>query len=208
MAGQAGQAGADGGRAGVGGGGKAGAGTGGLGGAAGASGSGGAAGGGGKASGGGGGGGGTAGSGALQGCAKNPIPAKSTWVVTASASAQDDPTTNAHDNVLTNRWATGADQQGGEWLQLDFGVVVRLTKLTLVLGSSVDDYPREYATRFSNSSMNQAAPVLVSGMGAVASDTVLTFPAGTAGRYVLVSQLGAATALWWSVAEIQAECAD
>ena len=100
------------------------------------------------------------------------------------------------------------EQKGGEWLQLDFGATVTLTKLTLVLGSSVNDYPRKYATRFSNSTMNMAAPVLVSGMGAANTDTVLNFPAGTTGRFVLISQSGTAPMLWWSVAEIQAECAD
>ena len=111
--------------------------------------------------------------------------------------------------MLTNRWSTGKDQVGGEWLQLDFGVAVTLTKLTLVLGTaSPDDYPRTYATRFSNTPANQTAPVLVSGMGAKSSDTVMNFTAGTTGRYVLITQGGAAPALWWSVAEIQAQCAD
>jgi hypothetical protein len=84
---------------------------------------------------------------------------------------------------------------------------ITLTKLTLVLGISIDDYPRIYATRFSNTPLNQAGPVLVKGMGAASTDTVLNFPVGTTGRYLLISQSGAAPA-WWSVAEIQAECAD
>ena len=169
----------------------------------------GAGGGGGKAgSGGSGGNGGAGGSVAVQTCAKNPLSMKSKWVVTASASSNADPTTNAHDGVLTNRWTTGKEQAGNEWLQVDFGAVVTLTKVTLVLGASVNDYPRKYATRFSNTSMNQAAPVLISGMGAASADTVLTFPKGTSGRYLLITQSGVAPALWWSVAEIQAECAD
>ena len=183
------------------------AGAGGVGGAGGAGGAGGkaSAGAGGKAAGG---NGGAGGSPAIQTCAKNPITAKSKWTVTASATSNGDPTTNAYDDVLTNRWATGTEQVGGEWLQLDFSATVTLTKLTLVLGSSVNDYPRKYATRFSNSSMNNAAPVLVSGMGAASTDTVMNFPAGTTGRYVLISQSGTAPGLWWSVAEIQAQCAD
>lgn len=216
----AGMGGAAGGKAGAGGLGAGGAsghaGAGGVGGLAGSGGkaSGGSGGAGGKASGGSSGSGGSAGSSgsggssATQTCAKNPIPAKSKWVVTASSSSNADPVGNAHDGVLTNRWSTGKDQVGGEWLQLDFGAVVTLTKLTLALGASGDDYPRKYATRFSNTSANQTAPVLVSGMGAKGTDTVMTFPAGTSGRYVLISQSGAAPTLWWSVAEIQAECAD
>jgi hypothetical protein len=119
-----------------------------------------------------------------------------------------DPVGNTKDGVLTNRWTTGKDQSGDEWLQVDFGAQVKLTKITLVLGSSPDDYPREFAARLSGSSENFAAPVLDSGMGAQDSDTVLDFPAGSVGRYLLISQGGAVTALWWSVAEIQAVCAD
>jgi F5/8 type C domain len=175
------------------------------GGAAGASGS------GGKSSGGSAGSAGSAGAGgsaSVQTCAKNPIPARSAWVVTASASGNSAPPSNAHDGDVATRWTTGADQAGGEWLQVDFGKAVTLTKLTLMLGGSADDYPRTYATRFSNSSGNMAAPVLVSGMGAKGVDTVLNLPAGTTGRYLLISQSGKVTGLWWSVAEIQAACAD
>ena len=56
--------------------------------------------------------------------------------------------------------------------------------------------------------MNDTAPVSTSGMGAAGVDTVMTFPAGTTGRYVLINQTGAAPALWWSIGEIQAACAD
>jgi hypothetical protein len=178
----------------VAGGGAGGGGSGGSGGSSGSSGS--------------GGGGGSGGSVASVTCAKNPIPVKSKWTVTASATRDIDPTTNAHDGDLTTRWSSGEDQSGDEWLQLDFGAVVKLSKLTLVLGTSINDYPRKYATRFSNTSMNLAAPVLVSGMGAASTDTVMTFPAGSNGRYVLISQSGTASMLWWSIAEIQAECAD
>jgi hypothetical protein len=178
------------------------------GGAAGMSGSGGKSSGGSGGSAGSGGAGGSGGSTSVQTCAKNPIPARSAWVVTASKSGNGAPTSNAHDGDVATRWTTGADQVGGEWLQIDFGKAVTLTKLTLMLGNSADDYPRNYATRFSNSSGNMAAPVLVSGMGAKGVDTVLNFPAGTTARYVLISQSGKVTGLWWSVAEIQAACAD
>jgi hypothetical protein len=110
--------------------------------------------------------------------------------------------------MLTTRWSSGKDQAGNEWLQLDFGVTVTLTKLTLQLGSSPNDYARKYAARFSAKPLDNAAPVLASGMGAAGTDTVMTFPVGSTGRYVLIDQLGTATGLWWSVAEILTECAD
>lgn len=150
--------------------------------------------------------------GATQGptCARNPISAKASWTVTASHSRPNsiDPVGNTKDGVLTNRWSSGKDQSGNEWLQVDFGAAVMLTQVTLRLGDNPDDYPREYEARLSGTSQNMAAPVLDSGMGAEATDTVLDFPAGSVGRYLLISQGGEATALWWSVAEIEAECAD
>jgi hypothetical protein len=154
------------------------------------------------------GGGGSGGAPATQTCAKNPITAKSKWVVTASLSESPASPAQAIDDKVDTRWTTGKEQVGGEWLQLDLGGTVTLTKVTLMLGTSVDDYPRKYATRFSNSSSNTNAPVLVNGMGAKATDTVMNFPAGTTGRYLLISQSGAAPNLWWSVAEIQVQCAD
>jgi hypothetical protein len=208
-AGQGGTSGAATAGGGAGGGGAAGAG-GQAGASGGAAGAGGKAGDGGSAGKAGGGAGGSGGGSTVVACAKNPIPAKSAWIVTASHSRPNglDPVANTKDGVTTNRWSTGKDQLGDEWLQVDFGVAVRLSKVTLLLGSNPDDYPRKYAVRLSGSSQNTTAPVLVSGMGADGSDTVLSFPPGSAGRYLLISQGGMATALWWSVAEVQAECVD
>jgi hypothetical protein len=196
------------------------AGSGGMGGAAGAAGAGGKGGGGaggvggaggsgGKAGGGSGGVGGSGGQGSVT-CAMRPIPAKSSWKLAASHSPTNnvDPVTNAHDGNTGNRWTTGKDQSGNEWLQIDFGVEVKLSEVTLMLGTSVNDHPRGYTVRVSNTSMNSAAPVLLSGAGMANTDTVLALPAGTRGRFVLINQTGSVTALWWSVAEIQAECAD
>jgi hypothetical protein len=141
-------------------------------------------------------------------CDDHPLTAKSKWVVTASSSDGPAPPAQAVDGNVATRWTTGKEQVGGEWLQIDFGATVSLTQLTLVLGSSANDYPRKYATRFSNSSQDTAAPVLLSGMGAANSDTVMNFSKVTSGRYLHISQSGTAPALWWSVAEIQAQCAD
>lgn len=207
----------DSGAAGSGGGGAGGNAGGGAGGSAGSSAGGGGKGGSGGSGGSGGGAGGSAGAAGSGGsgggpaqphCSDHPLSAKSKWVVTASSSDGPAPPAQAVDGDLGTRWSTGKEQMGGEWLQIDFGAVVSLTRVTLVLGSSVNDYPRKYATRFSSSSQDTAAPVLASGMGAASTDTVMNFPKGSSGRYVLISQSGTAPALWWSVAEVLAACAD
>lgn len=184
-------------------------GTGGNGGASAGAGGGGKGGSGGAAgSGGNGGNGGSGGGPAQPKCSDHPLTAKTKWVVTASSSDGLAPPAQAVDGDLGTRWSTGKSQAGGEWLQIDFGAVVSLSQVTLALGSSKDDYPRQYATRFSNSSQNTGAPVLASGMGAASTDTVMNFPKGSSGRYVLITQSGAVQGLWWSVAEILAQCAD
>jgi hypothetical protein len=138
------------------------------------------------------------------------IPAKSSWKLSASHSQPNgfEPVGNTHDGNLTNRWSTGKDQSGNEWLQIDFGVEVQITELTLVLGSSPNDYPRMYQTRISNIAGDTASEPVASGSGQASTDTIMNFPKQTRGRYARISQHGSATALWWSVAEIQAECAD
>jgi hypothetical protein len=154
---------------------------------------------------------GAGGSGTVQTCAMRPIPAKSSWELEASHSrtgGTPEPVANAHDGDLATRWSTGRDQTGDEWLQIDFGVEAQITRLTLLLETSVDDYPRMYEARISNTAMNTAAQPLVTGSGMADTDTVMNFPDGTRGRYILISQEGMATALWWSIHEIQATCAD
>jgi hypothetical protein len=186
-------------------------GRGGTGGTAGKGGSGGTAGGG---AGGKGGTGGTSGSGgsggATQNCATNPIPAKTSWTATASSSqtgTPGSPPKQAIDGDTATRWSSGKDQ-ANDWFQVDFGVKVTLSKVTLMLGTNTKDYPRKYAVRLSDTANDMNAQVLVSGMGAEATDTVITFPTKATGRYLLITQSGTASMLWWSIAELQAECAN
>jgi len=141
-------------------------------------------------------------------CSAHPLTAMSQWTVTASASSATDVPAHAIDGDLTTRWSSGKDQAGDEWLQVDFGADVTVKKVTLKLGSNTSDYPRSYKTRLTDSANDLAATPQVMGSGASATDTVMTFGAPTTGRYLLITQGGTATGLWWSVAEISVECTD
>ncbi|HWZ91262.1 MAG TPA: discoidin domain-containing protein, partial [Polyangiaceae bacterium] len=132
--------------------------------------------------------------------------AMSTWTVTASNSSPADIPAHAIDGDLTTRWSSGKDQAGDEWLQLDFSADVTVTKVTLKLGTNTNDYPRTYKTRLTDTPNNLAATAQVMGNGQSGVDTAMTFSAPTTGRYLLITQGGTATGLWWSVAEISAEC--
>jgi beta-glucosidase len=139
-------------------------------------------------------------------CSAHPLTAMSAWTATASSSGGADVPAQAIDGDLTTRWSSGKDQAGDEWFQLDFSADVTITKVTLKLGSNATDYPRSYKTRLTDTANNLSAPALLMGNGQNGVDTVMTFSAPTTGRYLLITQGGMVTGLWWSIAEISVEC--
>jgi F5/8 type C domain len=196
---------------GTGGGGIGGASKGGSGGTGGKAGSGGAAGSAGS--------GGSGGSAPVAKCADHPIPLKTTWVATASTSSVGNgmesdglynPPIHLTDGLLNERWSSGQSQSGDEWIQIDFGVVVNITQLTLNVNQDTGDYPRAYAVRVSNTSQDFAVAVKSSGAGAL-GNTVITWPSLITGRYLTVRQTGVDVdpdTAWWTVAEVLVGCTD
>ena len=164
--------------------------------------SGGAAGTGGKASGG---AAGTGGTGNAM-CAGTTIPAKTTWVGTASQSDAAYQPAKAFDGDNTTRWSTGTKQVGGEWLQINFGEVVTLNEITLFTNNN--DYFRHYQVRLSNTSQDFAAPILKEADG-VTGSIVIPLAAAKAGQYLTIRQTGANAAgdiAWWSLHEVSVAC--
>ena len=190
------------------------AGTAGTGGAAGAAGKGGTAGTAGTS-----GSGGSGGSVAVAKCADHPLSAKSTWIATASNESLGNgmetdglynPAKHMTDGLNGERWSSGIPQAGMEWIQIDFGVVVTLTQVTLaVFGNDVADYPRMYEVRISNTTGAPGAAVVASGAGATGS-TVITLPSPITGQFLKVSQTGMDVlpdTNWWSIGEVNVTCA-
>jgi hypothetical protein len=184
-------------------GGKAGAGgSGGKAGAAGSSGSGGS--------------GGSGGSAPVVACADHPVPVdKATWKATASSysmgtGVETDGLFNPPEHMLDGdygeRWSSGKAQSGDEWIQIDFGVVVTITDLTLNPGNDAGDYPRSYAVRISNKTEDFAAAVKASGTG-MPGTTFVHFNTPITGRFLTVRQTGL-TGPWWTVAEALVGCTD
>jgi hypothetical protein len=153
---------------------------------------------------------GMAGSGGTAGaspCTAQPLTPMTSWTATASSSNNGDPPSHAIDGRVDDRWSNGMQQSSADWLQIDFGAKVAIDQATLVLGvGNPDDWPRVYTVRFSDTSNDFAAPVLLTGSGKKATDTVLQFPAPVVGRYLLIAQTGTAPALFWSVAEVTVVC--
>lgn len=164
-----------------------------------------------------GGAGGTGGTAPVAQCSDHPIPAKATWVATASSESigngmESDglynPATHMTDGSYTERWSSGKTQSGDEWIQIDFGVTVNLTGFTLNVNNDAGDYPRKYVVRVSNKSQDFAATVRAMGDG-MPGNTVAAFPM-VSGRYVTVRQTGVNTenTAWWTIAEVFATCLD
>jgi hypothetical protein len=177
-------------------------------------GSGGVAGGAGKA-----GSGGTGGSAPVVACADHPISDKTTWVATASSSSEGNgmetdglfnPPEHMIDGKFGERWSSGKPQLGDEWIQIDFGVVVNLSSVTLNVNNDTGDYPRKYAVRVSNKSQDFAAPVRASGDG-MPGNLVVSLASPVTGRYLTVRQTGmneVNVTAWWTIAEVLVSCAD
>ena len=155
-----------------------------------------------------GGGGGDAGSsaGASPLCEMYPIPARATWLPTASSHGPNDPVSAIDDNT-TARWSTGKAQSGDEWVQIDFGKTVAIRSVNLQQGSDPNDYPRMYSVTISDTKDDLSGPAVFSGEGTtgVSTTTVLSQP--HAGRYLLIKQLGVSLS-WWSVDELEVGCID
>lgn len=137
-------------------------------------------------------------------CTDHPLSAGATWLPSASASSINDPPAHMVDGNLNARWSTGKEQAGDEWIQIDFGMTVALSSVTLAAGADTNDFPRAYALRVSATALDFAAPILASGGGKVGDNTITLAKVAT-GRYLTIKQT--ATSLsWWSISELTVTC--
>ncbi|MGZ6690138.1 MAG: discoidin domain-containing protein [Solirubrobacteraceae bacterium] len=128
------------------------------------------------------------------------------WTASASPSGPTDPCCqgdvahNAVDDDATTRYSTGAGQQPGQHLQVDFGRPERVRKLVFDTGVNLGDYPRGYSVTVSSDGTTWSSPV-ASGVGSGQLTSVRL--SGASVRYVRMT-LNAASGSWWSVADVRA----
>jgi glucosylceramidase len=128
------------------------------------------------------------------------------WTASANPSGPTDPccqgdvARNAVDDDASTRYSTGAGQQPGQYLQVDFGRPERVRKLVFDTGVNLGDYARGYAVTVSSDGTTWSSPV-ASGVGSGQLTTVKL--SGAPVRYVRMT-LNAASGSWWSVADVRA----
>ena len=128
------------------------------------------------------------------------------WAASANPSGPTDPccqgdvARNAIDDDATTRYSTGAGQQPGQYLQVDFGRPERVRKLVFDTGVNLGDYPRGYTVTVSSDGTTWSSPV-ASGVGS--GQLTVVRLSGPPVRYVRMT-LNAASGSWWSVADVRA----
>lgn len=105
---------------------------------------------------------------------------------------------NLFDGKTTSRWSTPA--LGEEWLELDFRVARPLRELTFDQSGRAAEFPEQYEVYVTNDPA-MPGPVVLSGKGQ-RNRTVLKFPAGTRGRYVIVRNVAARAETPWTICEV------
>jgi hypothetical protein len=147
-------------------------------------------------------------------CAENPLTAKNTWVATAvpevTSACAETPTSDycgpaerAVDGMANTRFSTGTARKGDEYLLLDFGDTVTVSRV--VLNTSNGDFTLGYEIRMGESAATaESSAVIIAGDG-VQGATTINFPSPKTGRYLRIDQTKAMSG-WWSIMEIDVSC--
>lgn len=131
----------------------------------------------------------------------------SSWHITASRSAEGDAPANAIDGRPETRWSTGKGQGPGQYLQIDFGGWLTLSRLALESGGgNVADYLRGYELVASKDGVT-FEQVIASGTQSLppqAGIQIVDFFA-TPLRALRINSIQP-SGNWWSVHELNVDC--
>ena len=106
---------------------------------------------------------------------------------------------NAVDDDASTLYQTGAGQQPGQWLQIDFGHLEAVRQIVFDTGVNLGDYPRGYTLQTSTDGTTWTTAATESGSGQFTSVPL----SGTPIRFVRLT-LTASSGSWWSVADMRA----
>ncbi len=141
----------------------------------------------------------------------SPVPSRevSTAGWSAKATHQGAHASLAFDGDIGTRWHSAAPQEPGMAYEVDTGAVRTLTKLSLLLGSSHDDYPRDLEVRVSSNRRTwpeiegvvPLSELLRSYLDNVSPRIDLAFSPVEA-RYLRLVQRGRDRTYYWSIHEL------
>ncbi len=105
---------------------------------------------------------------------------------------------NILDHKTSTRWSVPTN--GEEWIEIDFKVSRPLQAITLDQTTRAAEFPERYEVHVTDDAA-KPGPVVVSGEGQ-RNKTVITFPTGTRGRYVLIKNVAARKDSQWAIVEL------
>ena len=105
---------------------------------------------------------------------------------------------NILDGKTSTRWSAPA--LGEEWVEIDFRQSRPLRRLTLDQTGRTAEFPEQYAVHVTDDP-KAPGPVVVQGQGQ-RNKTVIEFPAGTQGRYVVIKNTAERKETPWAICEL------
>ncbi len=118
------------------------------------------------------------------------IEPRSAWKLSASHKKED--LSKATDNNTASRWTTGVAMKGGEWFTVELPAEENIAGLALDSQGTYQDYPRKYNVEVSSNGQ-QWTPAA---QGDGSALTEIVFKAPLRGRFIRITQLGAASNNW------------
>jgi hypothetical protein len=107
----------------------------------------------------------------------------------------------AFDSTKQTRWATGTEQQPGQWFAVDLGRTAALTSLELEYNDSPADGPTGYKVFTSLDGQSWAGPI-AQGKGQDRRMTI-AFANSPIARWIKIEQTGTKPGLFWSIHEMR-----
>lgn len=107
-------------------------------------------------------------------------------------------TRNMMDGKTSTRWT--ATMNGEEWVEIDFRTARPLRRLTLDQTGRTTDFPERYEVLVTYDLNNPGAP-LATGKGQ-RNKTVIEFPAGTIGRFIVIKNTQERQEGQWAISEL------
>ena len=118
----------------------------------------------------------------------------------------------AVDGKMSTRWTTDRPQVPGAYFQIDFGHLEKVARIRLLVGDSINDFPRGYSIRYSAdgqtwTSLNSIlSPVSLHWTGETllkgGRDLDFIFPS-TSMRYLQIINTGKDKVYYWSIHEVE-----